>query len=344
MPPSALSFIAPSRAAVKRSLVAGLAASAIFAALLTVAGKDPLKAYSDALKYVFGNSYGFSELIVRMVPLIFTAIAAALPARLGLINVGGEGQLIMGAVFATGGALALADRPSWIVLPAMAALGFAGGALWAFIPGVLRAARLVNETISTLLLNYVSPLVLSALIFGPWRSEESAAYPESPAFGAAARLPAFFHTRVHAGLLIGLLCLFFYWLVLAKSRWGLHIRAIGVNPEAARRLGLPVFGYTTLAMTVAGGVAGLGGMAEVSAIQGKLVTGISPGYGFAGFLAAWLAGTRALGILSVSFLFAIIGSVGDILQVTQGVPYAVINILMAALLFVVLSQRGGARR
>ncbi len=341
---SGLSLMSASRAAAARSLASGLTALVIFAILLGAAGKDPLKAYADTLTYVFGNAYGFSELLVRMVPLLFTATAAALPARLGLINVGGEGQLIMGAVFATGGALALADRPSWIVLPAMAFLGFFGGALWALVPGVLRAARLVNETISTLLLNYVAPLALSALIFGPWRSEESAAYPESPTFGDTARLPVFFHTRIHAGLLIGLLCLFLYWLMLSKSRWGLEMRAIGGNPEAARRLGLPVFAYTILAMVLAGGVAGLGGMAEVSAIQGKLVSGISPGYGFAGFLVAWLAGTSALGIAIMSFLFAIIGSVGDTLQVTQGVPYAVINILMAVLLFVVLSQKGGASK
>jgi general nucleoside transport system permease protein len=328
---------------VVRAIGTAVAALSLFAILLAAAGKDPLKAYADTLLYVFGNVYGFSELLVRVVPLLLTATAVALPARLGLINVGGEGQLHMGAVFATGGAIAFPDLPSWVLLPVVTLLGFAGGGLWALIPGLLRASRLVNETISTLLLNYLAPLVVSYLIFGPWRSAESAAYPESPAFSAAARLPAFFHTRVHAGLLFGAVCLLLFWLVITRSRWGLDMRAIGGNPEAARRLGIPVFQYTIAVMVVAGGVAGLAGMTEVAGIQGRLVMGLSPGYGFAGFLVAWLAGTSAAGIALMSILFAIICSVGDILQFTQGLPYAVINVLMAMVLFIVLAQRAPGR-
>jgi simple sugar transport system permease protein len=314
--------------------------------LLAAAGKDPVKAYGDTLVYVFGNTYGFSELLVRTVPLLFTATAVALPARIGLINVGGEGQLLMGAVFATGGAMEFSALPSWVLLPLISLLGFTGGGLWAFVPGLLRALRLVNETISTLLLNYVAPLIVSFLIFGPWRSAESAAYPESPALTEAARLPAFFHTRIHAGLLYSIVCLALYWFLVTKMRWGLEMRAIEGNPEAARRLGVPVFQYTVAVMALAGGVAGLAGMSEVSAIQGRLVMGLSPGYGFAGFLVAWLAGTSAIGIAFMSLLFAIIASVGDILQFTQSLPYAVINILIALLLFIVLSERasGSLRR
>jgi general nucleoside transport system permease protein len=328
-----------------RAFLTAAAALLVFGLLLALAGKDPLKAYGDTLVYIFGNSYGFSELLVRVVPLLLTATAVALPARLGLINVGGEGQLYMGALFATGGAIAFPGQPSWVLLPLISILGFIGGGVWALLPGVLRALKLVNETISTLLLNYVAPLIVSYMIFGPWRSAESASYPESPAFSGAARLPTFFHTRIHAGLLYAAVCLVLYWLLVTKSRWGLEIRAAGGNPEAARRLGIPVFSYTVGVMVLAGGVAGLAGMAEVSAIQGRLVMGLSPGYGFAGFLVAWLAGTSALGIASMSFLFAIISSVGDILQFTQGLPYAVINVLMAILLFIVLSERAaGSQR
>jgi ABC-type uncharacterized transport system permease subunit len=325
--------------AAARSLVIASIALGVFGALLALAGKDPLKAYLDTIVYVFGNAYGFSELLVRMVPLLLTAIAVAFPARIGLINVGGEGQLYMGAFFATGGALGLAGEPSFIVLPAMTLLGFIGGGLWALIPAVLRALRLVNETISTLLLNYIAPLIVSYFIFGPWRSPESASYPQSPVFSEAARLPSFFHTRVHAGLVYACLCVLLYWVILTKSRWGLEMRAIGGNAEAAKRLGIPVFRYILAVMAIAGGAAGLAGMAEVSAIQGRLVSGVSPGYGFEGFLVAWLAGTSAIGIVVMSFLFAVISSIGDMLQITQGLPYAVINILMAVILFIVLGQR-----
>src|ERR1700728_4862251 len=319
-------------------LVSGLALT-VFAALLVMAGKDPLRAYADTLVYVFGNTYGFSELLVRMIPLMLTAIAAALPARIGLINVGAEGQLYMGAWLTTAGALALGDQPAFVLLPYLTVLGFVGGGLWALIPGLLRASRLVNETISTLLLNYVAPLIVSYFIFGPWRSPESSAYPESPAFADAARLPTFFHSRVHLGLVYALVSVVLYWLAMTRTRFGLDMRAIGGNPEAARRLGIPIFRFILIVMFIAGGVAGLAGMAEVAAIQGRLVSELSPGYGFVGFLVSWLAGTTASGIVIMSFLFALISSVGDILQITQGVPFAVVNILMAVILFIVLGRQ-----
>lgn len=314
-------------------------ALAVFAMLLVAAGKDPLTAYADTLTYVFGNTYGFSELLVRMIPLMLTAVAATLPARIGLINVGAEGQLYMGAWLATAGELAFSHQPSYVLLPLLTLFGFVGGGVWALIAGVLRALRLVNETISTLLLNYVAPLIVSYFIFGPWRSPETGAYPQSPVFVEAARLPTFFHSRVHFGLVYALVALVLYWLVVTRTRFGLEMRAIGGNPEAARRLGIPIVRFILAVMFVAGGVAGLAGMAEVSAIQGRLVAEISPGYGFVGFLVSWLAGTSAVGIVTMSFLFALISSVGDILQITQGVPYAVINILMAVILFIVLGQR-----
>ncbi len=223
-----------------RLLGVAAAALAVFAVILLVAGKDPLRAYADTFRDAFGDAYGFSELGVRMIPLLLAAVAVALPARLGLINVGGEGQLYMGAWLASAGALFLPRLPAWALLPAVAALGFAGGALWAAIPGVLRGLRLVNETISTLLLNYVAPLVVSWFLYGPWRSAESSAYPQSREFPAAALLPTYFQTGIHAGLFLSLAALLGYWLLVEKSRWGVEMRAIGGNPEAAQRSGIPV--------------------------------------------------------------------------------------------------------
>ena len=312
----------------------------VFAIILLLAGKNPLQAYADTLRYTFGNAYGFSELLVRMIPLLLTAAAVALPARLGLINVGGEGQLYVGAVFATAGALRFPELPAWQLMPLVIILGFLGGALWALIPGLLRAWGIVNETISTLLLNYVAPQIVAFMIFGPWRSAESSAYPQSPAFVDAAKLPAFFNTRVHAGLLLAIGVLFCYWLLLSRTRWGLDMQAIGGNPEAARRLGIPNFRYIVVVMALGGGIAGLAGMGEVSAIQGRLVAGLSPGYGYIGFMISWLAGGRPIGILVMALVFALITSVGDILQISQGVPYAVVNILMAMILFIVLGREG----
>ncbi len=127
---------------------------------------------------------------------------------------------------------------------------------------------------------------------------------------------------------------------MSRTRFGLEIRAIGGDAEASRRLGIPVSAYMIATMAAAGGAAGLAGMAEVSAIQGRLVAQLSPGYGFMGFLVAWLAGGGAVGIVVMAFVFAVLSSIGDVLQITQGVPFSVINLLMAAILFIVLVERG----
>ena len=316
-----------------------LTALAVFAAILLLAGKNPLKAYVDTFSYTLANAYGFSELLVRMTPLLLTAVAVALPSRLGLITVGGEGQLYMGAWLASAGALMFPGAPRWALLPLVAVMGFLGGALFATLPGVLRAAKLVNETIATLLLNYIAPLIVSYSIFGPWRDPGSSAYPQSPVFPEAALLTSFFNTRIHAGLFLALAVLGAYWLLLEKTHWGVEMRAIGGNAEAAQRLGIPVAAWIVVALAIGGGTAGLAGMGEVMGVHGRLRQGLSPGYGFTGFLIAWLAGGRPLGILFMAFLFAIITSAGDTLQITQGLPYAVVNILLAVILFIVLARR-----
>jgi simple sugar transport system permease protein len=324
-----------------RSALVAAAALAVFALVLLAAGKSPLKALLDTFQATLASGYGVSELLVRMTPLLLTAVAVALPSRLGLINVGGEGQLYMGAWLASAGVLACRHLPlpAGVFLPMAALLGFLGGAAWAALPGVLRAFKLVNETIATLLLNYVAPLIVSYFVFGPWRSTESSAYPQSARFPDAALLPTFFDTRVHAGLLIALAALAAYWFLLERTRWGVDMRAIGGNPEAAQRLGLPVAAWVVAALALGGGFAGLAGMGEAMGIHGRLREGLSPGYGFTGFLISWLAGGRPLGILLMAFLFAILTSAGDTLQITQGLPYSAINILLGVILFIVLAGR-----
>ncbi len=314
-----------------------------FGLVLILSGKDPLKAYADTFSMTLGTTYGLSEVLVRMIPLILTAVAVAIPARIGLINIGGEGQFYMGAWLATWGALTFSSLPPALLLPILAVLGMIGGGAWAAIAGLLRAKGLVNETICTLLLNYVAPLVTNYFVFGPWRSPDSGLYPVSSTFVDAARLPFFGGTRVHLGLAFALVAVALYWFLMQKSRWGLEMRAIGGNPEAARRLGIPLSWYIVIALFGAGALAGLAGMAEVSAIHGRLIQVISPGYGFMGFLISWLVGGNPLGIVVMAFLLAVIASGGTILQITQGLPYAVVNILMALILFIVLARPGKGR-
>ena len=215
----------------------------LFAAILLAAGRNPLQAYADILSGTLLNPYGLSEVVVKMIPLLLTALAVAVPSRIWLINIGGEGQLYAGALAATWVATLLAGQPIWIALPVVAASGFAGGALWAGVPAALRMRGWVSETITTLLLNYVGILLVSFLVFGPWKDPGSANYPQSAEFPPSARLPLLFGTRIHLGVLVAAAGLVLYHLLMTRTRWGLEMRAIGGNREAARRCGIPIETY-----------------------------------------------------------------------------------------------------
>ena len=319
-----------------RYLLMILLALLLFGIILLISGKDPIQSYKDIFNSTLGSVYGFSEVLLAMIPMLITALAVALPSRVGLINVGGEGQLYIGAAFATWGALTFQNLPAWILLPMMMLLGMLGGALWAFIPGYLKAIGLVNETITTLLLNSVAPKIVGFLIFGYWHSAMDTV--KTANFVPAARLPAFFDTRVHLGLVIALVLLALFWFIMKYTRWGLEMRAIGGNPQAARRNGIPLKGYLVMVMCLGGAIAGLAGMTQVSGFYGVLLLNFSIGLGFMGFLICWLAGGEPLGIFLMSFVVAIITTGGNMLQLTRDLPYAVINILLAFTLFVVLAR------
>jgi len=321
-----------------RLLVTTALVLGVFAVVLLALGKDPWQAYGDIIRQNLLNPRGVTELLVKMSPLLLTAVAVALPFKVGLINIGGEGQFFLGAWLGTWAALTFAGLPPALLLPLVLLMGAVGGALWGVIPGLLRAKGWVNETISTLLLNYVAPLIVGYFVFGPWRSPETAMYPQTVPFPPGARLPPFGDSRVHVGLLISLLVLFLYWFFVSRTKWGLKWRATGNNPGAARRLGLPVSRYLVLALVVGGGVAGLAGIAEVAAIHGRLKLAISPGYGYMGFLVNWLSGGNPVGIVIMAFTVALIAAGGFTLQITQRVPYAAVNILLALILFVVLAK------
>src|SRR5713101_4981986 len=249
----------------------------VFAGLLLAFGKNPIKAYVDIFSSTLGSPYGFSETLVKLIPLVLTAVAVAVPARIWLINVGGEGQLHIGALFATWGALTFSTWPAWLLLPTMCALGFLGGRRIAVIPGVLRARGWVSETISTLLMNYVAILLVQFVVFGPWKDPEGVNYPQTAEFAPAAMLPVLGQSRVHLGLALGLVAVGLFAFFVSRTRWGLEMRAIGGNADAARRNGIPVGRYVVGLMFIGGGLAGLAGMCEVSAIQGRLRPSLSPG-------------------------------------------------------------------
>ncbi len=310
----------------------------VFAIVMLIFGKDPWRAYGDILHSTLGSTYGLTEVVVKMIPLVLCACAVLLPARIGLVNVGGEGQLYMGAWLATWGALTFGSVPQVVGVPLVIVLGFIGGGLWALIPAILRAKGWLNEVISTLLLNYIAVLFVGYFVFGFWRDPASANFPQTAQFAASMRLPQFGDSRVHLGLLLAGAAVVLIYLVLRYTIWGYEMRALGGNPEASQRTGLPITRYTLAVMFVAGGLAGLAGVGEVMAIEGRLRPGFSPGYGYIGFLISWAAGHNPIGVVVMSFVMAVLTFGGDTLQMTQSMPFATVNIIMALILFVVLGK------
>jgi simple sugar transport system permease protein len=306
--------------------------------LLWLVGQNPVTAYVEIFKGSLGSVYGLTEILVKMSPLLLCALATALPGHIGLINVGAEGQFHVGALAATWGAMTFSGAPAVVLLPWVTLLGFAGGALYGLLCGVLRTAGGVNETISSLLLNYVAILLVEYLVHGPWRDPTYFNWPYSPAFPEAAILPSFGSTRIHGGLVFGVVAAILMFVVLRKTRWGYEMRVLGDNPEAARLAGIPTTRYIVLSLALGGGVAGLAGMAEVSAIHGRLQPSISANYGYVGFLVSWLANHHPLGIFASSFLLGVLSLGGDIVQISLRLPSSAVQVLMALIFLVVLSR------
>lgn len=318
------------------SLGAVVAAFVVVGVLLGVVGRDPLATYASILHSGLGSWFAVSETLVAAAPVMLCALSVAVAARVGLMSIGAEGQLYLGAAAATYVALSLDGQPSWQVLPVMFLGACVAGGVWSGVPGFLRARFGVNETIVTLLLNYVAILFIEHLVHGPWQDPLSYGWPQTPEFSVAAELPRFAGTRLHAGMFLGLLAAATLALVLARTHVGFVTRFIGANPAAARHAHYPVERYLIAAMVVAGALAALAGFGQVSAIEGRLRTGISPGYGYTGFLVSWLGRHNPIAIVVVSILIGALLSGGDALQLDGKLPFATVNILQGCILFFLL--------
>lgn len=324
-------------------LLSILMAMVVFGVILLLLGKNPVEVYASIFKGTLGSTYGLSEIVVKMIPFILCALAVAIPAQLGLVTVGGEGQIYIGAIFAGFVALQLGETVSTpVLIPLLVIAGMLGGALWGGLCGVLRAYLNLNETISSLLLTYIASLTMDFLVSGPLKDHSRMAQGQaySPTFPANAMLPTFFNTRISLGIILALLGVLFYFWLFKYTRWGYKMRVVGGNPEAAVRSGIKIGRYIVIAMMLGGAFAGLSGMIEVIAIQGRLRGGISNGYGYVGFLVAWLAAQRPGLIVFMAALLGLISLGGDTLQIANNLPASTVNILMAFILFFVLRNQG----
>jgi len=327
---------AASRPALQRCAMAAAIFAILSLAFFLALGRDPVLLFTALWDGSFGSGFALSETLVKLSPVLLCALATALPARLGLVSVGAEGQLFAGSLAGTAFVLAAGDRLGPATLPLMLFAGALGGATYAALAAVLRVSLRVNETISTLLLNYLPPLLIEYLVYGPWKDPDSLGWPATIPFPDAARLSTFFDTRVHAGLSIGALLVALALLVTARTRHGLALTLLRESPLLAERAGLSFPAWVLATMALGGAAAGLAGIIEVSVIEGRLQPGIGAGAGYAGFLVAFLARGHLGRLFPLALLVAGLGAAGDNLQLMADLPSAVVYVLQGFLFIAAL--------
>jgi ABC-type uncharacterized transport system permease subunit len=322
------------------SILAALVVGAVF---LSAIGLAPLAVYSKILEFSYTTGYGIADTLVTASALILTGLAAAVAFRFKLYNIGGEGQLYVGAIAASGIALVLGEGTSAAVLiPAVIVAGIVGGMVWITIPALARAWLGTSEIITSLLLNYVALELLQYLIFGAntlWRDPNSPTFPQGARIPAEALFPRYGTTRVHLGLVLALVAALVLAFVISRTRWGFSWRLFGDSPAAARYAGVPSRRVIIVVLLVSGALAGLAGAGEVAGRAGRLdPNGLVLNLGYNGIIVAALARYNPLAVVPVGVLLGGILNAGPALQTLPGrVPTAISTTLTGAILIFALA-------
>jgi len=277
-----------------------------------------------------------SETLLAATPLIFTGLAVALGFQCGLFNIGAEGQLYVGAVAATFVGFAVTGLPWFIHLPLAVAAGFAGGAIWGFVPGILKAKTGAHEVIVTIMLNYTAYRFVEFILKLPGYQREGRSDPISKVTEASSWYPPLIEgLRANWGFFLGLAAVFAVSWLLFRSTKGFEFRAVGFNPSAARYAGMSIAGSTILAMMISGGLAGLAGTGIVLGITRSLTSGVSAGLGFDGIAIALMARARPRGIIFAALLFGALRAGATPMQSATGIPIDLVVVVQALVIMFV---------
>jgi simple sugar transport system permease protein len=273
------------------------------------------------------------ESLVSSTPFIFAGLAVALGFRAGLFNIGVEGQLFVGAIFAAYVGYAVTGLPAIIHIPLALGAGALGGALWGFIPGWLKAKTGGHEVINTIMMNYIAFRLSDWLLSGPMKRPDSF-NPVSPTIQNSAILPRLFDTpiRFHIGFFIALFVAWLVYWFLFKTKWGFSLRTVGANPHAARYAGMSVLSGIIIAMVLSGSLAGLAGANEVLGVNYNLAMAFSSGYGFDSIALALLGKSHPLGVVLAALLFGTLRNGAVRMQLSAGIPIDIISVLQALIL------------
>ena len=324
------------------------------AVMLLILKADPIAAYAALVRGAVGTRFGITQTLVKATPLLLVGLGICIAFRANVINIGGEGQIIAGALMATWWPLFFNTWPGWILIPSTMIAGFLGGAAWGFVPGILKARLNVNEILSTIMLNAIALQLMNLLLQGPLMDPAGVAartfLAQSAQLPHQVWLPRLVpRTLLHAGSIVAVGLAVVVFVFLWRTTLGYDIRAVGLNPDASRYSGISVPIFQALALTLAGGFSGLAGAMEVIGVQHRLLEGLTSGYGFTGIVAALLGGLHPIGLIPASILFGGLLVGADTMQRAVQVPSSLVTALLGlVVLFVsgsaLWSRRWAARR
>lgn len=322
-------------AAVIRSsaIILSLAAAGIF---ILAIGHNPFAVYSSMVDGAFGTAYRITETLRRAVPLVIASLGIAAAFRLRFWNIGADGQMMMGALGASYFALNYSSLPAYILLPLMAFAGILCGGIWGAVPAFFRARFRTNETIFTLMLNYIALKLVTYLQYGPWKDPAALGFPKIPGFSANAILPDVL--GLHAGWIIALLLAAAVHVFITYTKKGFEIMVTGESENTSRYAGMNVSRIMITTIFISGGICGLAGMIEASAVNKTLSVEITKGAGFTAIITCWLSGLRAPVIPVVCVLFAAMIQGGTFIQMAFQMPQSAAQILQGLILFFVLGS------
>jgi simple sugar transport system permease protein len=289
--------------------------------------------YAGAIGNPFASITPITETLLRATPLIFAGLAVALGFRAGLFNIGAEGQIYIGALFATAVGINFGDMPFFLHIPLAVLAGFVGGALWGFLPGILKARTGAHEVITTIMLNYVSYLVVDLALRQPFFQRPDRSDPVSKFIETSAVLPRIFaDQRLHWGIFIAILAAVAVWWLLFRSTKGFEFRAVGLNPSGARYAGMSISRTIVLTMMISGGLAGLAGASEILGTNLRLTPGFSPHWGFDAIAIALLGASRPVGVVVAAILFGALRAGATPMQAATGIPVDLVVVIQGLII------------
>jgi len=315
-----------------------IALSLVFSGVfILILGYNPIEVFGNMVIGALGTEMRIKETIIKAIPLIITSLGILVAFKMKFWNIGGEGQIIMGAFAATYIALNYADdfsRPVVLILMMLAAM--ITGGIWAFIPAFFKVKFGTNETIFTLMMNYIALKWVTYLQYGPWKDPNSQGFPKVANFEVNAVLPSLF--GIHIGWIIAILLTVLIYIFMNYTKRGYEITVVGESIDTAKYAGMNIKAIVITAMLISGGLCGLTGMIQASAIERTLTVSLSGGYGFTAIITTWLSNLKAPFVLLTSLAFAVLLQGGSYIQIAMQVPSSVADMIQGMILFFVLGS------